>query len=106
MNKTTSLTADATETEMKPLTLLTADMRTGIHTPSSSHLLFAAVKVDTEVSNSLKLVASQVWGIPGRDIHQGSRVGLEGVLGGEGRGGEGRRGEERGGEREALRARG
>ena len=81
---------------MKPLTLLTADMRTGIHTPSSSHLLFATVKVDAEVSNSLKLVASQVWGIPGRDIHQGSRVGLEGVLGGEGRGGEGWGGEGRG----------
>ena len=55
---------------------------------SLPHLLFAAVKVNTEVAYSLKLVASEVWGIPGRDIHQGSGVGLERALrkGGEGRG--------------------
>ena len=64
----------------------------------SPHLLFAAVKVNTEIAYSLKLVASEVWGIPGCDIHQGSGVGLERALrkGGEGRGkeGEGRQDQE------------
>ena len=58
-------------------------------TSSPPHPVLAAVKVDAEVAHSLKLVASEVWGSPDCDIHQGSGVDLERVLGREGGGGGG-----------------